>query len=587
MAFQLNKPNLAFAKVVATPTSTSWSQAYNAGNVFAVLSLSVNEESTSLSTLGKEILDIIQAEFFSLEEKNLMSIKDALIKSYEKTPPDIQLSFCLAFYKNNILYLFVSGAGKILIKRKDKIATLLEESASGMTERKVLASSGFLENGDIVLLETLQFVENVKEEDIISALSLQLPSDMAEALSPKVHEKEIGGASAIIITYQGIQKSDFAQAQETEEKQMEDENEQEEELEKKTNRFPAISLSGLTQFLPKFSAPSFPSLSKKRKLFLAVSVLLVLLLIVSILLTKKNQELTKRQKLFEQVYPASQKQYDEGKALENLNKSLARNYFEKAKTALNSALNQFPANTKEHQQTQTLLTQVDTELAKLNDLHTLTPTEGKSDASPILQIEKDTPGVMYVTLDDTALYYANAIGITSIDSSGKKKVIIKNENDWKNLAGFATYQGNMYVLDTKNGVLKYVAAASGYTKTSYFKGATPDLSPAVSMAIDGSVWILLKDGNILKYTRGQSNNLKVKGLDKPFVNPTRIFTNKDSSNVYVLDIGNSRIVKLGKDGSYETQYTTDTLKTAQDFDVSEKDKFLYFLQDSKIWQIPL
>ncbi|MBI2594317.1 hypothetical protein HYW39_01315 [Candidatus Curtissbacteria bacterium] len=53
--------NLEFAKIVASPTVSSWSQAYNAGKLFAVVSLEKreNEEDAneSLATLGKNILE--------------------------------------------------------------------------------------------------------------------------------------------------------------------------------------------------------------------------------------------------------------------------------------------------------------------------------------------------------------------------------------------------------------------------------------------------------------------------------------------------------------------------------------------------
>ena len=49
--------NLSFAKLVATPTDDSWSQVYNAGNLFASLSLTKTEaeDKNSLSGIGKEI----------------------------------------------------------------------------------------------------------------------------------------------------------------------------------------------------------------------------------------------------------------------------------------------------------------------------------------------------------------------------------------------------------------------------------------------------------------------------------------------------------------------------------------------------
>jgi len=48
--------------------------------------------------------------------------------------------------------------------------------------------------------------------------------------------------------------------------------------------------------------------------------------------------------------------------------------------------------------------------------------------------------------------------------------------------------GNLYVLDSKqNQILKFVQSGSGFSKTNYFSGTSPDLSKAISMTIDSSI----------------------------------------------------------------------------------------------------
>ncbi|MDP2585868.1 MAG: hypothetical protein Q8P29_03235, partial [Candidatus Levybacteria bacterium] len=70
--------NISFSKIVATPTLNSWSQAYNAGRLFAVLSLEKTKDAPneidSLNVLGKDLLERLEQEFFAIEDKNLESI---------------------------------------------------------------------------------------------------------------------------------------------------------------------------------------------------------------------------------------------------------------------------------------------------------------------------------------------------------------------------------------------------------------------------------------------------------------------------------------------------------------------------------
>ena len=70
--------NLNFSSIVATPTHHLWSQAYNAGKLFAVLSLEKEKKeeqevtpSEDLGVLGKDLLSTFEQDFFTLEKKDL------------------------------------------------------------------------------------------------------------------------------------------------------------------------------------------------------------------------------------------------------------------------------------------------------------------------------------------------------------------------------------------------------------------------------------------------------------------------------------------------------------------------------------
>src|SRR6266404_5649601 len=121
------KVSLSFAKLVATPTETAWSQAYNAGNLFVCLSLSLDEtdKELSLHALGKDLFNVLQSEFFTLQEKNTEHIKKAVQTSLASVPQNITCCLTLAFFKDSTLLVFISGSGKIVMKRKEHVGTLL------------------------------------------------------------------------------------------------------------------------------------------------------------------------------------------------------------------------------------------------------------------------------------------------------------------------------------------------------------------------------------------------------------------------------------------------------------------------------
>src|SRR3989344_5304110 len=106
-----------FANLVASPTDTAWAQAYTAGSLFGVLSLTSKDKTddAKLKTLGKEVFNVLQAEFFPLEEKNLENVRDAIAASVKNVPADVSVSFVLGFQKDDLLYVFIYGGGKVLL----------------------------------------------------------------------------------------------------------------------------------------------------------------------------------------------------------------------------------------------------------------------------------------------------------------------------------------------------------------------------------------------------------------------------------------------------------------------------------------
>ncbi|MBA3723943.1 MAG: hypothetical protein H0W89_03535, partial [Candidatus Levybacteria bacterium] len=121
----------------------------------------------------------------------------------------------------------------------------------------------------------------------------------------------------------------------------------------------------------------------------------------------------------------------------------------------------------------------------------------------------------------------------------------------------------------------------------YFTTDAPNLSQATGMAIDGSVWIVQKDGKVLKYTRGEADTFAVSGLNKPLNKPSKIVTEITMANIYILDNGNRRIVQIDKKGTFQKEYSAAVLATAKEFEVDQKNNRILVLSDNKVWELPL
>lgn len=582
---QISKPSLAYAKIVATPTDIGWSQAYNAGSLFAVLSLTTSgTEKINLPTIGKDLLSSLEAEFFTLEEKTLRSIETAMKKSFEKIIPGITTDACLAFFKNDLLYILILGKGKIIIKRGELLGLLLEKKTD---DTQLLTASGQMRQGDIILLQTDHFAQNIEGKNITSAFELQLPNDIAESLSPHVHKKEDGSQAAIIIAYNGA-----AQTANIIEENIQPINEpilagksNSPLVSKKTLSLPSFVF--FNKFLKKLKLP-IPSLAKKQIIAIGIGIPLIIILIASIIFTKAGQENAKNQALFQQIYSQARKNYDEGKEIAKLNQTLAQDDYSKAGKIIKENIQKFKTGSQQQIKLQALLKQIESELSPTaSSVRKISPIIANADELDFLNIEKTNHAIAY-SQDTASVYMLTDKAVTAIDkAAGKKKNVLLNDNDWSQAVALSPYQGNIYILDKKAGIIKFIAAADGFGKTGYFPTLPKDISKMQSMAIDGSIWILTLDGKILKFTKGVRDNFAIAGLDKSLKSPSKIFTDKDTDNLYILDKGNGRIIVLDKKGKYANQYNVDILRDAIDFEIIEKDQKALILSKNKIWEIPL
>jgi hypothetical protein len=600
------KVSLSFAKLVATPTETAWSQAYNAGNLFVCLSLGLNEpdEELSLQVLGKDLFNVLQSEFFTLPEKNTEHIKNAIRTSLESVPQNVTYSLTLAFFKDTTLLVFIAGSGKITMKREDKAGTLLAKHETD--DAVVISASGFVQNTDTIVLETGQFAQGIAQQTVTQALELALPNDIVEALSPQMHKQDNGAQAAIVISFRGAShvmqdayETDADQTDEQPENQSLDSSPQvgrnDETVE--TDTYKETETPERFEHrpkVPKFTLPKLPRFignfrfNHRRKLYFNIALILALLLILSIFFTAKKYNDDKQKALFQSIYPTAQQYYSEGQGLATVNPSLSQDSYRKAEKLLTDGQTKFSKGSKEQQQIDDLLAKVESGLQSDTTGQSTNATAVNAPSHSLLDVEKSTTNGLAFGQDTQDVYIITDKTISTVSKSdGSPKDIIKNNNYWSSPVAIVPYQGNVYVLDQKKGVLKFVPSSGGFGKTNYFNGAAPDLSNATGMAIDGSIWILLKDGTIMQYTKGKSNGLTVTGLTKQLNKPNKIFTDISMENIYVLDTGNARVVQFDKNGKYQNAFSASAISTAKDFDVSEKDKKALILSGGKIWQISM
>jgi hypothetical protein len=641
--------NIAFSNVVPNTTPASWSQAYNAGKLFAVLSLGkeVTEtpDSIDLNVLGKDVISTFEQEFFTLENKDLDSIKNAISIALEKIKTLPSFSFVITYISGSVLYVFITGGGSVILKRGSKMGAILEDENGGVD---IKSASGFLHNDDLIVLQTRNFTKIVNLQALAQALDSDNPSSISESLAPKIHEKQDGSAAAVIMLYKDDKvveslssvdplagadaessnnlESNFSDAKTDNFEEISLENlespETVEVVDTKvaddlpiippveaiippiSEELPTPPLSEMVMNAPEENQTDTPlpqekkkrsihfpkiglgGIGHRRRLLLSIAVIIVIVLGAAIFLGIKSKNDKATKEAFAAVYAPAKQKYEEGKSLEDLNSQLATQDFTDAKNLLSENRDKFKTGSSEDNQIEDLLAQVNSELDKTSGSNNIEAKEVPLDTSKLLSTENATSNGTYFTQDDKNVYFINSSGIQAVNkSTGKTTQIVKKS--WTTPGGNGEFLGNIYVLDKGNNQI-YKFASGTFAKSNYLSASSSaDLADTNAMAIDGSVYVLSKDGSIQKFLRGASQPFSITGLSQPLSNPTKIYTNSDSDNLYVLDNGNSRIVVFDKNGKYITEYSSSVIKNAKDFEVVEKDKKVYVLSGGKAYEIDI
>jgi hypothetical protein len=99
--------------------------------------------------------------------------------------------------------------------------------------------------------------------------------------------------------------------------------------------------------------------------------------------------------------------------------------------------------------------------------------------------------------------------------------------------------------------------------------------------------VLFSDGTIVKYTQGVKDAFVTVGLDQPYGEAIKIYTDGDQDNLYILDHKDTRVVALNKNGEYQAQYVWPGIAGVKDLIVKEKLGKIFLLTGEKIFTIEL
>ncbi|MBI5222051.1 MAG: hypothetical protein HY980_00960 [Candidatus Magasanikbacteria bacterium] len=157
------------------------------------------------------------------------------------------------------------------------------------------------------------------------------------------------------------------------------------------------------------------------------------------------------------------------------------------------------------------------------------------------------------------------------------------------LSDMFIYNRKLYTLDPVNSqIFKHSPTQTGFDKgAAWVKDEGVDLKDAVSLAIDGDMFVLKQNGELLKLTAGRKDEFAISGLEPKLDKPTVVWTYNNLNNIYILEPTNKRVIILDKTGKLIGQYTAAEWQNPSGMIVDEAKKTIYLLDSNKIYKFNL
>lgn len=144
-----------------------------------------------------------------------------------------------------------------------------------------------------------------------------------------------------------------------------------------------------------------------------------------------------------------------------------------------------------------------------------------------------------------------------------------------------TYLTYLYLLDKNNSqIYRYPRANEGFGEKINWLKDTLDLSEISDIAIGENLY-LAQDGNISKLFQGKKQVFTIEETATKIL-ADKVYTKRDSQNIFVLDQKNSRIIKLDLDGKIVSQFYNTEISQVQDFEINEESNLAYFSNGSEV-----
>ncbi len=618
-------------------------------HLFINLEITEFDFETEAHNIAESLLEILQKHLtensdqsvYDRFEESLKEVNFLLndLKSKKETGNIGKLNSIIGILEDKTLHLTKTGLAESYLLRKGNIIEISE----GLYNQKgndqnyfTNIASGDLEMGDKVLLSSKRLLKFIGKSDLTSMfLTTSAIDDSFQELKNSVSMEEIGD---IIVNGFVVQKDEEMLTISQQEPEPE-------EMEKKEEKKTGMSLAKGREILGNVVkgtpgmvakvASDVKDPSKRRNYIIVLIVAVITILFVSITSMANNKTTDSNLKKYEQVLQSAndkladarqQKIYDGKLAKLSLNEAK-----KKAIEVLDSGVywkdaKQLIQDIEKEAEMMDKINRIDNPLVLVD----LSKKDAGTNAIEIVHLNQafyviTSNSVLGPIVDSTPDSYAK----TSIENgelfisadkfqdredlvmlTKSNKVVEFKDNTttfmdtedtlWHSGIDVKTYSGRqyIYILDpANNNIWKYERTSKKYRGASGYNTDNVDLKDAVSFAIDGNIYVLKANGEVVKIYAQKKQPFTVEsGPSIPLANldtRAKIVTNEILRSIYILDPSNERVLVYKKISfenpekmTYDRQYVFKD-QDLRDIYIDDLEQNLFVLTAQKILKVDI
>lgn len=622
------------SKLTGRLDESSWSQVYDfkpedsekfrkRGHLFAVISTQAVGGGLDTILTGREVLTRLHEEYFGREiESPLNQLKSAVKVVIDEFSQLGGVEIGTVSLVQDVLYIAVGGGAEVDVLRGDSLSSLLKSSP-----QEVKSASGLAKDGDIFLIGSSSFFDGFAHSVIKASLDSKDPGRCIEYLAPLVHSREASGSIGLIVVKFIQQKPEDVVDGSLVKIDQDRSIPPTEVLQGESHSMRLGFTKGLLGFVDRIKPNKIyvdkrgdrEGVLRKRRVYASIGTMLLLVLVVSVFFGIKQRKDIEFKQTYIDKLSSARHNLEESGNLFSLNPQRSRELFLEAREAVlglsnekiedpevlelkrrieedeGKILSEFKVEPQLHVDLGLLSDEFDGDVISASqEVLYILDIDGKKIIKTSISGKYSevvagpakvghTPGLSS-TLGK--IYVVNSEGIFEI--SEEKRMVLGR--DWSGDILTYAYAGNFYILEKENStIIRYSGDGSNFGKRDNWlsAGVTANLSDAVSWVIDGSIWVLKENGEILKFGLGNLGSFTLSDVPIKDLKPNSIYTNEELTYFYILDKEGARVIVVDKEGKYKAQYLSNQFKYAKGLAVSEKEKNIVFLTGDKLLSVEL